>query len=567
MSRLAKIPLYGNIAKAVTVNLAATEGAQIGVNLLLDDGTLATTAKLKTLFGAGTSSATGPDTTDALDEGSFHLYFTDRRAQDAVGSILADSANVSLSYVGGVSITADLIDLTDSGAGAALVKITRDSKGRIAGTSAATTSDLMEGSNLYYTDARADARITAQKGVANGLAPLESDGKISVTYLPASVLGQVSYQGTWDASAGTPPTATPDKGWYYIVTVAGSTSLSGITDWKVGDWAIYNGAAWDKVDNTDSVVTVNGYTGAVNLTAADVGAEPAITAGTIAQYWRGDKGWQDFATDVRAAVLTGLSVATSAVISATDTVLQALGKLQAQVSGKLDKSGGTMTGSLTFSSGSIILSQGSLGTYGPGATLGMGDRVTSNQYSYFSSSDILYTYSSLAGFLNQVDSTGNFSPSVDNTRSCGKAALRWSVIYAGTGTINTSDAREKTAISPLTSAEIAAAIDLAKEIGTYQWLESVSTKGANNARLHAGLTVQRAMDVMQSHGLDPFRYGFICYDQWQASNEIVDPESGEVIQAARPSGDRYSFRTDELNLFLVRGLDARISALEAKATP
>jgi hypothetical protein len=32
------------------------------------------------------------------------------------------------------------------------------------------------------------------------------------------------------------------------------------------------------------------------------------------------------------AVLTGLSTATSAVIAATDTVLQALGKLQAQIS-------------------------------------------------------------------------------------------------------------------------------------------------------------------------------------------------------------------------------------------
>jgi hypothetical protein len=42
------------------------------------------------------------------------------------------------------------------------------------------------------------------------------------------------------------------------VSVAGSTSLSGITDWAVGDWAIYvdNGAgtdAWQKVDNTSTL--------------------------------------------------------------------------------------------------------------------------------------------------------------------------------------------------------------------------------------------------------------------------------------------------------------------------
>ncbi|MGA0588102.1 hypothetical protein ACO2Q2_13375 [Dyella sp. KRB-257] len=136
MTRLAKIPLYGNVAKAVTVNLDATEGAQIGNNLLMPDGTLATTAKLQALFGAGISGS-GPDTTDALDEGQFNLYFTNRRAQDAVGGILADSTNVSLTYVGGTSITADLTDLADTGAGA-LLAITRDAKGRVTGTKAAT---------------------------------------------------------------------------------------------------------------------------------------------------------------------------------------------------------------------------------------------------------------------------------------------------------------------------------------------------------------------------------------------------------------------------------------------
>ena len=65
------------------------------------------------------------------------------------------------------------------------------------------------------------------------------------------------------------------------------------------------------------------------------GKEPAVTAGTTAQYWRGDKTWRDLFTDVRAATLTGLSTATNAVVSATDTVLGALGKLQKQVSDNL----------------------------------------------------------------------------------------------------------------------------------------------------------------------------------------------------------------------------------------
>ena len=72
------------------------------------------------------------------------------------------------------------------------------------------------------------------------------------------------------------------------------------------------------------------------LDAALSGKEPAITAGTTAQYWRGDKSWRDFFTDVRAATLTGLSTATNAAIAAADTVLVALGKLQAQISAKAD---------------------------------------------------------------------------------------------------------------------------------------------------------------------------------------------------------------------------------------
>lgn len=62
------------------------------------------------------------------------------------------------------------------------------------------------------------------------------------------------------------------------------------------------------------------------------GKEPTIAAGTTAQYWRGDKGWRDFMADVRAASLTGLPTSTNAVITAADTVLSGLGKLQKQTS-------------------------------------------------------------------------------------------------------------------------------------------------------------------------------------------------------------------------------------------
>ena len=98
-------------------------------------------------------------------------------------------------------------------------------------------------------------------------------------------VGAVTYKGTWDASTNTPTLAsgTGTQGDYYVVNVAGSTNLDGITDWQIGDWAIFNGTAWEKVDNTDSVSSVNGQVGTVVLDAADVNAAASnvyVVAGT-----------------------------------------------------------------------------------------------------------------------------------------------------------------------------------------------------------------------------------------------------------------------------------------------
>jgi hypothetical protein len=107
-------------------------------------------------------------------------------------------------------------------------------------------------------------------GVANGIAELDGDGKVPASQLPTA--GTLQFQGTWDASTNTPDlvTATKEAGFYWVVNVAGATNLDGITDWKVGDWAIYNGTTFQKIDNTDEVQSVNGQTGTVVLDADDI---------------------------------------------------------------------------------------------------------------------------------------------------------------------------------------------------------------------------------------------------------------------------------------------------------
>ena len=104
----------------------------------------------------------------------------------------------------------------------------------------------------------------------------------------ASFTGGLSYQGSWNASTNTPTltSSVGTNGYYYIVSVAGSTNLNGITDWQVGDWAIFNGSTWQKIDQTNLVSSVNGQTGVVSIGYADLaGAIPTWnqnTTGTAA---------------------------------------------------------------------------------------------------------------------------------------------------------------------------------------------------------------------------------------------------------------------------------------------
>ena len=95
----------------------------------------------------------------------------------------------------------------------------------------------------------------------------------------SSVAGGLSYQGTWNATTNTPTLASGvgTNGYYYITATAGSTNLDGITDWQIGDWLMFNGTVWQKIDQSNLVTSVAGRTGAITLTTADVGG-----LGTIA---------------------------------------------------------------------------------------------------------------------------------------------------------------------------------------------------------------------------------------------------------------------------------------------
>ena len=102
-------------------------------------------------------------------------------------------------------------------------------------------------------------------------------------------------------------------------------------------------------------------------------------------------------------------------------------------------------------------------------------------------------------------------PGTDNATSLGDASFRWTEVFAAAGTINTSDAREKTELRALAPAEIRAVKRVVAGIGAFQWMASVARKG-DDARLHIGVTAQAVEAAFAAEGLDARRYGLFCAD-------------------------------------------------------
>lgn len=115
--------------------------------------------------------------------------------------------------------------------------------------------------------------FTAPDG-SSGTTQANSDNstKLATTAYVDSMIGTIPaglvFQGTWNANTNTPTltSGTGTTGHFYIVSVDGTTNLDGITDWKVGDWAVFveQGATdqWEKIDNT-SVLDGSGVAGQV----------------------------------------------------------------------------------------------------------------------------------------------------------------------------------------------------------------------------------------------------------------------------------------------------------------
>ena len=165
----------------------------------------------------------------------------------------------------------------------------------------------------------------------------------------------------------------------------------------------------------------------------------------------------------------------------------------------------------------------------------------------------------------QIKPTGAVSPL--GLTTLGDATDKWQTIYATTATINTSDEREKVQIQDLSEIENQVSIALKPLVKKFKMKDAVEEKG-DDARWHFGFIAQEVAAVFEAHGLNPFAYAFICFDEWDEAEAIVYEDEAQydddgkllraaesrIISAYRPAGNRYGLRYEELICFIIANL-------------
>lgn len=154
-------------------------------------------------------------------------------------------------------------------------------------------------------------------------------------------------------------------------------------------------------------------------------------------------------------------------------------------------------------------------------------------------------------------SATDLRPGLDISQSLGTSGRRWTQVFAQNGAISTSDGRDKQQIDTELAPELRAWSRV--EYSKFKFNDAVERKGAG-ARWHFGVIAQQVKEAFEAEGLDPFAYGILCYDQWEAQPEDLD-EDGNVISEAVQGGERYGIRYEEALALEAAYLRSRVVSL------
>ena len=240
-----------------------------GVPAVLSNGTIPSlnsgisAAEMRSLIGAGTGN------------GSSNLVIGTTSTTAKAGNI------TTITGAQASAITANTAKVTDSGTPAILSNgVTPSLNSGIsaaevrtligAGTSSSAGVTSVSGTaNRISVTAGATPTVNAITGTVSSSSANLATGAQIQTAINTAVTGVLKYKGTWNAATNSPLLQSQKGivGEYYIVSTAGNTNLDGITDWAVGDWAVFSDQAtdaWQKIDNTQvGNVTGSGSSGRV----------------------------------------------------------------------------------------------------------------------------------------------------------------------------------------------------------------------------------------------------------------------------------------------------------------
>jgi hypothetical protein len=128
----------------------------------------------------------------------------------------------------------------------------------------------------------------------------------------------------------------------------------------------------------------------------------------------------------------------------------------------------------------------------------------------------------------------------DNAVDLGHPSYRYKVVYAGTGSINTSDRNEKQDIDVMSEAETRVAVACKSLMRKFRFIDAVEAKG-DDARIHFGIIAQDLQDAFAAEGLDASRYAMFCSNTWWEADRVVpaveavdatlDDEGNQITEA------------------------------------